>query len=297
VVTGVRAAAWGLTIAATALGLAAQPIAGREPPRYGPYVVLAADFHVHSFPGDGSLTPWDIATEARRRGLDVVALTNHNAMYSWPLARMVAPGPDRAMLLPGVELTSSGYHMAAVGVHSPVAWRQPAGAAAAAVQAQGGVAIAAHPQLRASGGFDAAALDALDGFEAASSTDGIADMAEFRQHALTQRPVLAAIGASDFHYFAPIGLCRTFLFVSERSPQGVLEAVRRGRTVACDWRGETYGPAELAAQVSSECRRLATARPAGWSRIDAVSTGGAWLGLVILVALGSRERGWDAGGG
>ena len=64
-------------------------------------------------------------------------------------------------------------------------------------------------------------------------------------------------------------------------------------TVACDGRGETYGPAELAAAVSSECRRVATARPAGWSASDAVSTGAAWLGLVVLVAVGARERGLE----
>ena len=28
------------------------------------YVVLSVDFHVHSFPGDGTLPPWDLAIEA-----------------------------------------------------------------------------------------------------------------------------------------------------------------------------------------------------------------------------------------
>ena len=180
--------------------------------------------------------------------------------------------------------------MAAVGVERPVAWRQPPAAAAAEIQAQGGVAIAAHPLSPRRSRFDAAALDALDGFEAASSNDPIADIAPFTRRAAVHRPSLAAIGASDFHYYAPIGVCRTFVFVTERSPAGVLDAVRRGRTVACDGRGETYGPAELAAAVTSECRRVAAAGPAGWGAIDAVSTGAAWLGLVALVALGARER-------
>ena len=75
--------------------------------------------------------------------------------------------PTGAMLIAGVELTSDRYHLAAVGLRAPVAWRQPAAAAAAAVHAQGGVAIAAHPVPPLADGFDAAALDALDGFEAA----------------------------------------------------------------------------------------------------------------------------------
>ena len=194
------------------------------------------------------------------------------------------------MLLPGVELTSAGYHMTAVGVHTAVAWRQPAASAAGAVHAQGGIAIAAHPMSPSPSRFDDVALDAIDGFEAASSNDAVEDIAPFTRRAMRHRPSLAAIGASDFHYFAPIGVSRTFLFVTERSPAGVLDAVRRGRTVACDGRGETYGPVELAADVSAECRRAASAAPAGWRWIDAASTGGAWLALVALVVLGPRER-------
>jgi hypothetical protein len=289
---GRRALGWIVVIAALALGFAAPPVPAREAARSGGYLILAADFHVHSFPGDGGLPPWDIAPEAYRRGLDVVALTNHNSNLSWRLAQMIAPHPAGAMLLPGIELTSSWYHMAAVGAHTPIPWRQSAASAAAAIHAQGGVAIAAHPSSPKNARFDDEALDAIDGFEAASS-DTITELARFTRRAMTRHPSLAPIGASDFHYLAPIGTCRTFLFVTERSPAGVLDAVRHGRTVACDGRGETYGPAELAASVSDECRRVATAAPAGWSWIDAVSTWGTWLGLVALVVLGARERGLE----
>ena len=103
------------------------------------------------------------------------------------------------------------------------------------------------------------------------------------------RASLAAIGSSDFHFTAPIGLCRTFLFVTERSPAGVLDAVRRGATVACDARGATYGPAELSAAVAVECRRAATARPEGWTWLTPAGAVLAWLGFVALVLLGARE--------
>ena len=288
-VAGPRAIAWAVTIAAVALASQARPITARVPATAGPYTILTADFHVHSFPGDGGLPPWDLATEARRRGLDVIALTSHNSLASWRLAQWIAPRADGAMLLPGIELTSVGYHMAAVGVQHPVGWRQPPAAAAAEVHAQGGIAIAAHPSL-AHSRFDEAALDALDGFEAASSNDPLADLAPFSTRAITYRPSLAAIGASDFHYYAPLGVSRTFVFVTERSPAGVFDAVRRGRTVACDAFGDTYGPAELAAVVSAECRRVTSARPDGWGAIPAVTTGATWIGLFVLVALGARER-------
>lgn len=291
---GRRGAAWCVALGGIALHAFIDPAPPREPLRHGAYTVLAADFHVHSFPGDGGLTPWDIAAEARRRRLDVVALTNHNAMLSWWLMQRLVPRPDGAMLLPGVELTSTDYHLATVGVRSPVSWRQSAAASAAGVQAQGGVAIAAHPVPPIDGGFDNAALEALHGIEAAhplihEDDEGSRNLAAFRERAFARRASLAAIGSSDFHFHAPIGRCRTFVFVTDRSPAGVLDAVRRGATVACDARGDTYGPPDLSAAVAAECRRAATARPEGWTWVSPAGAWLAWLGFVALVLVGARE--------
>lgn len=284
-----RAAAWLVLLGCIAMGAAPVPDAGRQAIAAGGYTVLTADLHVHSFPGDGGLLPWDIAGEARRRGLDVIALTNHNSMWSWRLMQRVAPDATGVIVLPGMELTSAGYHMTAVGLHTPVSWRQLPAAAAAAIHAQGGVAIAAHPLEPRPSRWEDAAIDALDGFEAASSNGTLAAMAPFTRRAVVRRPSIAPVGASDFHYFAPLGVCRTFVFATERSAAGVLDAIRSGRTVACDGRGEVYGPAELAASVSGECRATAATGPA-WRWVDAVSTAGTWAALAALVALGAAER-------
>ena len=290
VVTGARGFAWLLVLVSVALGTPLQPIPVRQPATDGGYTILTGDFHVHSFPGDGALTPWDLIVEARRRELDVIALTNHNNQYSWRLAQRLGADTDGVIVLPGIELTSAGYHMTAVDVRQAVGWQQSPAEAAAAIHAQGGIAIAAHPRSPERSRFDeAGALEALDGFEAASSNGAVSNTAAFTRRAMIRRPSLAAIGASDFHYFAPLGVCRTFLFVTERSRAGVLDAIRRGRTVACDGRGDTYGPAEFAAAASVECQRLAASPAAGRRWIDGVATCGAWLGLTALVALGARE--------
>ena len=296
--TAGRALAWILLIASLALGSGTDAGPAPAAQRVGPYTVLAADFHVHSFPGDGGLLPGDIVAEARRRRLDAIALTSHNNMWSWRLARRSpfpaprSPLPD-VIVLPGVELTSAGYHMTTIDVQRPVAWRQSPAHAAAATHAQGGVAIAAHPRSPRRSKWDDEAIDAIDGFEAASSNDSVVENAAFSRRALVRRPSLAAIGASDFHYFAPLGVSRTFVFVTERTPAGVLDAIRKGRTVACDGLGDTAGPAELVSVVSDECRRAAISDPIGWRWRDGLSTSAAWLALVALVAIGARER--DAG--
>ena len=87
-----RTIAWALLAAGLALA-AAVPDGPPLPRRsHDGFIILAGDFHVHSFPGDGSLPPWEIAREARRRGLDVVALTNHNSLLSSRLAGLLHLG-------------------------------------------------------------------------------------------------------------------------------------------------------------------------------------------------------------
>jgi hypothetical protein len=289
-----RAAAWLLLAAGLALA-ATVP----EPPRvarpvHGALVVLAGDFHVHSFPGDGSLPPWEIAREARRRDLDVVALTNHNSMLSSRLARMLPSPSGGALLIPGQELTAAGYHMGAIGVPATIAWRQPAASAAADIRARGGVAIALHPAGPHARSFDAA-LDVLDGIEAAHPLthvfeEGRRDMEDFYRRAKVRRPSIAAIGSTDFHHFAPLGLARTYLFARDASQAAVLDAIRGGATVACDGSGDTHGPAELVAVVAADCRRAATAPPAGSGGADTIATVCTWLGALGLVLAGAFER-------
>ena len=102
-------------------------------------------------------------------------------------------------------------------------------------------------------------------------------------------PAIAAIGSSDFHYAAPIGHCRTYLFVREPTAEGVLDALRAGRTVACDARGRTYGPAALASIVASRCAGDAVAAPLGDTRGSRAGTWLAWAGLFALVLAGAAR--------
>jgi len=279
------------------LGGAAPPAAPSAPPVRGGYLVLRGDFHVHSFPGDGALLPRDLAIEARRRRLDVIALTNHNAMISWRVAERLSwtRGGDDLLVLPGDEVTGVRFHMAAVGLSRPVSWRGSPAPIIAEVHAQHGVAIAAHPAGTVAEAYDSAAIRALDGVEAAHP--GMHEDKKIRREfqafyarAVRQHPGIAAIGSSDFHTLAPIGFCRTFLFVRERSAAGVLEAIRSGRTVACDGGGETYGPASLAALVAGDCRADAGAEPADATRVTRAGALLAWLALLALVVLGPGGR-------
>lgn len=277
-------------IAGVAIG-GATPAPPREAPivRDG-YTVLAGDFHVHGFP-DG-LPPWDTVREARQRHLDVISLNGHNSLNLWRLwkhAPWVPSASGELIVLPGEELTAVGYHMAIVGLTREIPWRQPMAAAAAAAHAQHAVAILAHPSKDTFGRTtDEDDLRFLDGIEVAYpgmevSEDTRREMLRVYRRAVELHPGMAAIGSSDFHYLASIGLCRTYVFAREATGAGVLEALRAGRTAACDARGQIYGPAALTAIVAERCRLDAlgptsadawTARAGRWL---------AWCGLLALI--------------
>jgi hypothetical protein len=263
----------------------------------GGYRVLAGDFHVHGFP-DG-LPSWDAADEARRRGLEVIALTSHNSLRGWWLWTHAPWRKEKAgdpLVLPGEELTAVGYHLAIVGLHQAIPWHQPLAAAVAAAHAQGAVAILAHPGgavVTRVVGDDGLRL--VDGVEVAHpemeiSEDARRDFARVYSRATALKRNTAAIGSSDFHYMAPIGVCRTYVFVREATSYGVLEAIRAARTVACDARGLTYGPPELAPLVAERCRADAERPPADTGPRSRIATLLVWGGLLGLVLAGAADR-------
>jgi predicted metal-dependent phosphoesterase TrpH len=247
--------------------------------------MLAADFHVHAFPGDGGLTPLSLRNEAARKGLDIIAITNHNQIITGWLAQWIGGKTGGPIVIAGEEITNPDYHLIAVGLSRAVRPDQTAKEAIDAIHAQGAVAIAAHP-LRSFRGFDEAALAAVDGTEVAHPITRAQEGREYVEvfeRARHLHPQVAPIGSSDVHVTPFLGACRTIVFARERSVNGVMEAIRAGRTVAVDQSGTLYGSPDLLARVRSVGGiPLGYPKHPGWQRISLVLT---WLGLAGILLL------------
>lgn len=246
--------------------------------------VLAADLHVHPFPGDGALTPGALRREAGRRGLDVIAVTAHNNRLALDLDLGEAGGTAAPIVLPGQEVTAPTFHLIAVGIDSLVDWRLPVEDVIDAVHAQGGVAIAAHPVPLSWRETARGALAGLDGVEVAHPLTVGAPQAQDELRAFFSRvrdvnPSVAPIGSSDFHVAGPIGLVRTYVLTADRTPRGVLDAVRAGRTVARAPDGELFGAPEHVAAVRRHLDGRGTPSGGGAGRLAAL---GALLGLALI---------------
>lgn len=100
---------------------------------------LKLDLHVHSAASfDGRMTTTEIAAAARARGLDAVAVCDHDVVYTG------AQQVDGVLLIPGVEFSTEYGHLLGLFVDRPMQytnWKQTT----AAVHACGGLTVLAHP--------------------------------------------------------------------------------------------------------------------------------------------------------
>jgi predicted metal-dependent phosphoesterase TrpH len=218
----------------------------------GGYHVLSADLHVHSFPISWStLSAWDTVIEAKHQGLDAIVMTPHNHVWVVKLGRWFSQITGGPLVIVGEELTSSRYHMLAIGISTAVSSRQPAARAIEEVHRQGGVAVAAHPYPQFQPAYDAEAIARLDGSEvvrpdAQNDERAASELRDFFERS----PRLAAIGSTDFHGLGPLGYSRTYIFGRDRSEQGVIDAIRERRTVVYD-RDRVFGDRDMIALASA----------------------------------------------
>ncbi|KRE93003.1 metal-dependent phosphoesterase [Nocardioides sp. Soil774] len=73
---------------------------------------MRIDLHTHSSASDGTDTPADLVRAAAAAGLDVVALTDHDAMSGWAEARRAADEVG-ITLVPGLEISTRFGHRGA----------------------------------------------------------------------------------------------------------------------------------------------------------------------------------------
>ena len=232
--------------------------------------MLAGDFHIHGMPGDGALPVWEIQREAVRRGLDVIAITNHDDNLSYRIAQASGLLKPYPIVIPGQELTTSRFHIAAIGVRTMVSATLSAQEAFQRfTRREGRHRCASLP--RSWREDDEAALRMLDGSEVShpiviGRAQRGAELLQFFQRARRLNPDIAPIASTDFHLGNPLGLCGTYLMVDEVSEAGVLDAIRRGRTVASGIGDRLVGDDDLVSMVKAGPRRAQPASGAMESR-------------------------------
>lgn len=105
---------------------------------------LAADLHAHTLHSDGALSIGQLASLAAGRGLDVLAVTDHNTVSHHPHLR--AAGEHAGIrLLPGQEVTTDRGHANCFGDVGWIDFRRPPDTWLETAEQRGGLLSVNHP--------------------------------------------------------------------------------------------------------------------------------------------------------
>jgi hypothetical protein len=105
---------------------------------------LAGDLHTHTVHSDGAQTVPELARFAARRGLDFIAVTDHNTV-SHHAELPGAAARYGISLIPGQEITTADGHAGALGDLGWIDFREPADSWLAATEQGGGLLSINHP--------------------------------------------------------------------------------------------------------------------------------------------------------
>ena len=197
---------------------------------------LFGDLHLHSDASDGQHDIQTLAKMAKGKGLDFLAITNHNN-YSENFSLPHVPG---LTLIPGVEWTHYRGHMNFLGISKPFAGsfvaNDLAGMRAVTRQARerGALVCVNHPKCNLcpylwEDDQSFQLVEVWNGPMRKVNRDGIAWWTEL----LRQGRRIPAVGGSDFHRdHSPVRLGNPVTAVYANSPGAadILDAVAHGRS-------------------------------------------------------------------
>lgn len=194
---------------------------------------IHADLHVHSrFSADGIAEPEDMVREAKRKGLQAFAITDHNTCacvdYFLQHGYMREDGQpvDGLLIIPGQEITTSAGHLLALGVRLPDLKGIPPAEAVELIHHGGGLAVPPHPYDLFRAGIrenvlDTLPMDALEVFNAATTFRRCNEQA----YQYASRRGLPMTAGSDAHHAEAIGVAYTVLEVEHFDLKGVLRSI------------------------------------------------------------------------
>jgi len=196
------------------------------------------DLHIHSVHSDGDAEVWEIAEKAREKGLDFVALTDHNTVSHVGECLQLS-GPVK--IFPGMEVTTYYGHMNLFGVRRWIDFRARTESDAARIielaNRYGYIASINHPKPDYPwllGNWEK--VNVVEVWQTIWEYFNPVSLRKYVELLSSGRDVVA-IGGSDAHKIKReegiprLGEPTTILYMNNLTEEEFLEAIRHGRAV------------------------------------------------------------------
>jgi predicted metal-dependent phosphoesterase TrpH len=187
---------------------------------------IKADLHVHTtYSKDSLITPKDLVYYAKKRGLNAVAVTDHNELEG---AYKIAQETD-FLIIPGMEVSSSDGHIVALNVNKLIPRGLNAPETVKRIHEAGGVAIACHPYVYFKGCLRENVSSTFDAIEIINARAFPFKRSVRKAEEAAQRLGFARVAGTDSHYGPQIGLAYTVIETSELNVQAIANAIVEGK--------------------------------------------------------------------
>ena len=186
---------------------------------------IRADLHVHTtYSKDSLITPKDLVYYAKKRGLNAVAVTDHNQLEG---ARKIAKETD-FLVIPGMEVSSRDGHIIALNVQELIPKGLSAVETVERIHKAGGVAIACHPYVYFKGCLRENVCATFDAVEVINARAFPYKNSVKKAEESAKRLGLSRVAGTDAHYGPQIGYGYTVIEVAEPTVDAIAKAIVKG---------------------------------------------------------------------
>ncbi len=198
-------------------------------------LLLKIDLHVHTcYSDDCSTTLEDVISYSKRKGLNGVAVTDHDTTEG--ALRLLKRGNSGLIIIPGIELSTSQGHVLGINITTPIAPGLGAKETIDRIHEAGGIAIAAHPSAMFKSGIGLGSRlgsYGLDAVEVINSSLFPFFLLTYLNKRSATRTGLPQTAGSDSHLPETIGLAYTIMEnpESEASVERIVDTVMEGKII------------------------------------------------------------------
>lgn len=186
-------------------------------------MTLKIDIHIHTtYSHDSLITPKDLIFYAKKRGLDGVAITDHDRIDG---ALKIAKETD-FLIVPGIEISSLNGHIIGLNVNELVPPKLSVDETLDRIHKAGGIAIACHPVTFFKDSLKGHISPRFDAIEVINSSAFPFNYSVRRSEEIASRLGIARVAGSDAHYGPEIGYAYT-LVNAESEVDEVVNAIKK----------------------------------------------------------------------